>query len=60
MWQHDELREDALPEFDGVPYILNGSKVMECEYGVNRSTYQKKGDFEKRKVSSVNGLLILL
>nr|XP_045597436.1 uncharacterized protein LOC123757639 isoform X2 [Procambarus clarkii] len=51
LWQHEELRENTLPEFDGVPYILNGTKVMECQYGVNRSAYQKKHrpNFERRK-----------
>ncbi|KAK4304902.1 hypothetical protein Pmani_023169 [Petrolisthes manimaculis] len=41
LWQQEELRENTLPEFDGVPYILNGTKVLECEYGVNRSAYHR-------------------
>lgn len=49
LWQHEELRENTLPEFDGVPYITNGTKVLECQYGVYRSTYQKKHNHEKRK-----------
>ncbi|XP_042212411.1 uncharacterized protein LOC121859559 isoform X1 [Homarus americanus] len=53
LWQQEELRENTLPEFDGVPYILNGTKVLECQYGVNRSAYQKKLNSAKRKQESL-------
>ncbi|XP_027238369.2 uncharacterized protein [Penaeus vannamei] len=49
LWQQEETRENTLPEFDGVPYILNGTKVLECQYGVNRSAYQKKNHLERKK-----------
>ncbi|XP_071530041.1 uncharacterized protein [Panulirus ornatus] len=55
LWQQEELRENTLPEFDGVPYILNGTKVLECQYGVNRSAYQKKHNPEKRKEEDSHG-----
>lgn len=50
LWQHEEMRENTLPEFDGVPYILNGTKVLECQYGVNRSAYHKKQHLDRKKV----------
>lgn len=52
LWQQEETRENTLPEFDGVPYILNGTKVLECQYGVNRSAYQKKNHIERKKVKN--------
>lgn len=52
LWQQEELRENTLPEFDGVPYILNGTKVLECEYGVNRSVYHRTAAAGHRHATS--------
>ncbi|XP_053645091.1 uncharacterized protein [Cherax quadricarinatus] len=36
--------------YDGIPYILLGSKLLECQYGIDRNVYQKQKHYAKRNV----------
>ncbi|XP_071530020.1 uncharacterized protein [Panulirus ornatus] len=36
--------------YDGIPYILLGSKLLECQYGIDRNVYQKQKHYARRNV----------
>ena len=51
LWQSksNSKTEAAIP-FDGVPYALVGTYVLECQHGVDRNIYQKNKHASKFKV----------
>lgn len=53
-WHQDEQKirtENYTPMYDGIPYILLGSKLLECQYGIDRNVYQKQKHYANRNVS---------
>ncbi|KAG7174184.1 putative Amyotrophic lateral sclerosis 2 chromosomal region candidate 8-containing protein 1, partial [Homarus americanus] len=55
LWHQDEQKiktENYTPMYDGIPYILLGSKLLECQFGIDRNVYQKQKHYAKRNVST--------
>lgn len=53
LWHQEEQKIKLENNFlgnDGIPYILIGSKILECQFGIDRNLYQKKRHQERRKV----------
>ncbi|XP_042879633.1 uncharacterized protein LOC122258024 [Penaeus japonicus] len=53
LWHQEEQKVKLENNFlgsDGIPYVLIGSKILECQFGIDRNLYQKKRHQERRKV----------
>ena len=44
LWQDPESRTDDAIRFSGIPYMVLGSRIMECSCGVLRRFEKKRVD----------------
>jgi hypothetical protein len=44
-------------DFDGVPYMIMGRKVVECQHGIDRHANEKKRNRESKIVSEMGNVM---
>ena len=57
-WEDSQLVDGAKISFSGVPFIILGSKVYDCQHGMDRNMAVKRKRREEAEVSNISNCMI--
>jgi len=57
-WEDSQFVDGAKISFNGVPFIILGSKVYDCQHGVDRNTALKRKRREEAEVNKISNCMM--